>query len=272
MNIERLEASALEIANALRPASPACAIVLGSGWQLPLDRMDVLGRLSYARIPALGRTTVSGHPGEIILAQVSGRQVLLFCGRRHWYEGIGWDPIALPAFATRRLGVPILLLTCSAGGVAPDLAPGDVMQIRDHVNLMGTSPLIGPHDPFWGTRFPDQTAVYDKSLIETLVDCFGNTDLHHKPGVYAAVTGPTYETPAEVAALRTMGADAVGMSVVPEAMMASAAGLRVAGLALISNTAAGPHGTASHAEVLRVVASRVPQLLNTVLEFVRRLP
>jgi purine-nucleoside phosphorylase len=272
MNRDTLEQSALRIADRLQPSAPACAIVLGSGWKPPSDSVAVIGTLPYEQIPALGRTSVPGHPGEVALVRIGGREVILFCGRRHWYEGVTWDAIALPVYAARRLGAPAVLLSCSAGGITPDLAPGDLMGIRDHVNLMGTSPLIGPHDPFWGPRFPDQGSIYDPVLLDALREAIRTVNLAPNTGVYAAVTGPSYETPAEVAALRALGADAVGMSVVPEAMLARAAGLRVAAVALISNRAAGPHGTPSHDEVLRVVAGRGPVLSRMLLEFVNRLP
>jgi inosine/guanosine/xanthosine phosphorylase family protein len=272
MNRDTLERSVRLVAEYLHPSSPACAIVLGSGWKPPANRLETIGSLGYAQIPALGQTSVAGHPGELTLARIHGREVLLFCGRRHLYEGVGWEAVAFPVYAARRFGAPILLLTCSAGGIASDLAPGELMRIRDHMNLMGTSPLTGPHDPFWGPRFPDQGAVYDPLLLDALHGSIGRAGLAPHAGVYAAVPGPTYETPAEATALRALGADAVGMSVVPEAMLGHAAGLRVAAMALISNRAAGPHGTPSHDEVLRVVAGRSPLLSDILLDFVSGLP
>jgi purine-nucleoside phosphorylase len=242
--------------------------MLGSGWSETLERCEVTASLSYADIPCLGATGVAGHAGFVRAARLGTLNLLVFQGRRHWYEGIGWEPIAFPVFLSRALGASVLVLTNAAGGLRPDLKAGDLMVIRDHINAMGSNPLIGPHDPVWGARFPDLSEVYDHALRK-LFDAAAarvGQNLHH--GVYLAASGPTYETPAEVRAFQALGADAVGMSTVPEAILARAAGLRVAAISCISNPAAGlGAGPLTHEDVIRTVRQAVPRMQALLAAF-----
>jgi purine-nucleoside phosphorylase len=239
------------IAQALGPTRPTAAFVLGSGWGAIDNLSATRSLLPYSRIPGLGAPQVPGHAGELLLMEATSQPILIFSGRRHWYEGLGWEPVAIPVYTCATLSIPSLLLTNAAGGIRHDLAPGSFMIVEDHINAMGTSPLIGPVIPAFGPRFPDQSAIYDRDLQALLENALRTNGETPARGVYAAVSGPAYETPAEVRALRASGADAVGMSTVPEATLANAAGLRVAALSFITNTAAGlAAGRLSHDEVV----------------------
>jgi purine-nucleoside phosphorylase len=247
-------------------------LVLGSGWGEMAEGFAPRGEISYAEIPALGATGVEGHAGRLLWAGPEERALLIFQGRRHWYEGVGWTPVALPVYLARRWGASAMILTNAAGGIRPGLSVGDLMIVRDHINAMGVHPLVGPHDPFWGTRFPDQGRVYDPLLRRLLREAGAEVGLQMEEGVYVAVSGPTYETPAEVEAFRRWGADAVGMSTVPEAILANAAGLRVAALSCIGNLAAGRAETPlSHEDVARASAEAAPRMRAVLLEFWQRL-
>lgn len=236
------------------PELPETAVVLGSGLG-----GAALGRpratIPYRSIPGFPRPSVAGHAGELSLV---GRAAVLR-GRVHFYEGGTLEEVARPVRALALLGVRTLVLTNAAGGIAPGLRPGDLMLIADHLNLMGANPLRG------GARFTDLTEVYDAGLRRRAKALDGRL----REGVYAAVAGPSYETPAEVRMLRRLGADAVGMSTVPEAIAARAAGLRVLGISVIANRAAGlSRGGISHEEVLRVTAAageRLAGLLREIL-------
>jgi purine-nucleoside phosphorylase len=222
------------------PEPPDCVVVLGSG----LGKAD-LGpervRIPYAKLPGFPRPSVAGHEGVLSFV---GRTAVLR-GRAHWYEGRTMDEVTHPVRALARLGARTLILTNAAGGIAPGLRPGDLMAFTDHLNLMGANPLRGKAD------FVDLTEVYDPALRARAERSARRLGFRLKRGVYAAVSGPTYETPAEVRMLRRLGADAVGMSTVPEAVAGRAEGMRVLALSLISNRAAGLlKGPLSHREVL----------------------
>jgi inosine/guanosine/xanthosine phosphorylase family protein len=273
MNAVLLEQSYEAIRRGIGDAPPRCVVVLGSGWSQAVANADCLGAMPFADIPLLGATAIAGHAGRLVRVRRQGSEALVFCGRRHWYEGAGWEPVALPVFTALRMRAPFLLLTNAAGGIHPELAPGSAMVVADHLNLMGVSPLVGPHDPMWGPRFPDMTGAYDEHLRGTLAACLSDVGQHFRHGVYAAVSGPSYETPAEVRALRLLNADAVGMSTVPEAILARASGLRVAALSLISNRAAGlAESSLSHDEVLQAATGAAARLWKAVSLFLERLP
>ena len=251
---------------------PACGLILGSGWSPALQTGDVKLRLPFGDIPGLGASTVVGHAGELVLFEKYGIRVAAFLGRRHWYEGEGWTPVALPVELMRRLGVRDVLLTNAAGGIHPDLRPGSFLSIRDHINLSGLNPLQGPPVSGWGPRFPDQSRVYHPELRRLLQDAARNAGVALAEGVYAFTAGPAYETPAEIRGYAALGADAVGMSTVPEAMIANAAGLRVAAVSCISNAAAGAGSPPlDHAEVLAETQRVTPQMTALLEGFMRKL-
>jgi len=248
------------------------ALILGSGWGAVAEAFSPDVEIAYADIPGLGAAGVVGHAGRLRRAGPAGSALLVFQGRRHWYEGEGWTPVALPIYLARRLGADVLLLTNAAGGIREGFRAGDLMIVRDHINALGAHPLIGPHHSFWGPRFPDQTAVYDPRLRGYLREAAAEAGVPVGEGVYLATSGPTFETPAEVEAFRRWGADAVGMSTVPEAMLGRAAGMRVAALSCISNLAAGlSPEPLSHEDVARAAAEALPRMRAVALGFWRRL-
>lgn len=245
-------------------------MVLGSGFEGALAELEVEGRIAYREVPGFALTGVSGHAGELLVGRLGGAPVMVLSGRAHYYEGYGMGRVTFFVGALAAYGIRDLLLTNSAGGINRRFRPGDFMVITDHINLMGTNPLRpeAPERAFdWRQRFVDLTGVYDAGLRRELRRAGAACGLRIRAGVYLAVCGPSYETPAEIRAFARLGADAVGMSTVPEAMVAREHGMRVAGLSCISNLAAGRSGQrVTHGEVL-AAAQRVKgaagQLLKT---------
>ncbi|MCG2661559.1 MAG: purine-nucleoside phosphorylase [Kiritimatiellae bacterium] len=239
MNISTLAQGAQVVRTAFPTAKPVGGLILGSGWRAAATAFEIQGRLDYRAIPGLGRPTVAGHDGALLWGTCSGLETFVFLGRRHWYEGAGWESVAFPIYLLKAFGALLVVLTNAAGGIRADLTPGTLMVIDDHINAMGEHPLVGPHDVCWGARFPDQTQVYDADLRRRMARAAERLGQPLAHGVYLATSGPIYETPAEIRAFRAWGADAVGMSTVPEALLAHAAGLRVGALSFIANRAAG---------------------------------
>ena len=251
---------------------PDFGILLGSGWGEALEADEVLFRADYAKIPGLGASTVRGHAGEFVLYRRGGKRIAAWCGRRHFYEGVAWEPVVLPVELLRRMGCTTLLLTNASGGINPALRPGDFVVIRDHINLVGLNPLVGAHNPEWGVRFPDMTEVYTRHLAELLHAAANRLGLRVMDGVYAYSVGPAYETPAEVQAYKAQGADVVGMSTVPEAVFAKACGMKVAGLSLVSNLASGiSRRPLAHEEVVAAGAAAKPKMAAFIEDFIARL-
>ena len=268
MNYELLKKSLDLIQTAWPEAKPGFGYILGSGWSEVVESFRVQDTIPYGKIPGLGSPGVIGHSGRLAWVKLKHMDGFIFQGRRHWYEGEGWTPIALPIYVLKHLNAENLLLTNAAGGIREDLKPGDLMVITDHINLMSANPLMGPHIPLWGPRFPDQSCVYDRGLRDVLGKSARTIGENLKQGVYLASSGPTYETPAEVAMFARLGADAVGMSTTPEAILANAAGLRVAGLSCISNLAAGRSPTPlSHDEVALAAREAMPRMRAVIAGF-----
>ena len=273
MNADVLKQAADFVRQRWPEAKPRAGLVLGSGWDAAGDFLHCRATLSYADIPGLGSATVAGHSGRLHWCKAHGCETFLFQGRRHYYEGMGWTPVALPVYLLKHFGAQVLVLTNAAGGIHTDLRAGDLLVLRDHLNLMPGNPLIGPHNPLWGPRFPDLSAVYCPSLARQLERIFSSMGIPYRSGVYAAVTGPAFETPAEVRAYRNMGADAVGMSTVPEAILAHAAGLRVAAISCIANPAAGLHPQKiTHEDVLKTSYESMPRLRGVLESLWKELP
>ena len=238
---------------------PALAIVLGSGFHHVLSKLEVEAEASYATLPGFPPVGVSGHAGQLLIGRLGGTPVMVLSGRSHFYEGHSMEVVT---FAVRTLavyGIQDLLLTNAAGGLNRAFRPGDFMVLTDHINLMGTNPLRGAPVPGL-PRFVDLTCTYDKGLRGLLQGAGRRCGMKLKAGVYLAVSGPSYETPAEIRAFARRGADAVGMSTVPEAIVARQCGLKVAAVSCITNLAAGrSRRNLSHAEVLET-AERVKSL------------
>lgn len=240
---------------------PEIGVVLGSGLGLIADRMEDAVTIPYTDIPHFHGTSVEGHAGKMILGKLFGVPCVLLQGRFHVYEGYHMSEVVFPARVLCALGIKTLLLTNASGGINTRYRPGDIMLIEDHINLMGDNPLKGPNLTELGPRFPDMTEAYSKECREILEQTAGEVGVELKKGVYAGVLGPTYETPAEIRMLRILGGDAVGMSTVPEAIAANHLGVRVAGLACITNLAAGLSSRKlTHAEVVENVKLSVNQL------------
>jgi purine-nucleoside phosphorylase len=254
----------------ISPLRPTLAIVLGSGFHHALTELRVAKKISYAKIPGFPKPTVSGHAGELYFGHLGRTPVLVLSGRAHFYEGHEMERVT---FATRTLaafGITNLLLTNAAGGINKNFRAGDFMVLTDHINCMGVNPLRGEAIPGL-PRFVDLTETYDKKLREILFRAGKISRLKLQHGVYLAVSGPSYETPAEIRAFAKLGADAVGMSTVPEAIVARQYGLRVAGISCITNLAAGiSKENLSHAEVLETaekVKTLAAKLLKNFAEF-----
>lgn len=248
------------------------AVVVGSGLDPIVERLDSPRSLPYESIPHFPRPTVAGHAGLLVAGRLGGRPVLVFRGRFHHYEGHALDVVTLPVRVMQALGIRRVILTAATGGIRSDLGPGSIVALTDHLNLLGASPLRGPNDSRLGERFPDLSAVYAPRLIEVVERVAAERRIPLARGVYACVPGPNYETPAEVRMLRALGADVVGMSTVPEAIVARHAGLEVLGLAIVANHAAGlSDQPLSHADVLAAVAAvaaRTADLLEAAMPLI----
>lgn len=231
--------------------TPEIGIVLGSGLgEFADEHCDCA--LAYSEIPEFLKSTVKGHKGRLVFAEINGKKVVMMQGRNHFYEGHSMAEITYPIKVMKKLGVKTLLLTNAAGGVNESFKPSDLMIITDHINSMGTNPLIGTNDETLGERFPDMSEIYKKDLIEIADECAAKLGIKLQHGVYFASSGPSYETPAEIKMARILGADAAGMSTVPEAIVANYCGMKVLGISCISNLASGVKGSQklSHAEVI----------------------
>ena len=235
--MRRIQRAADAVETALGRAD--IAVVLGSGLGDFGNDLENPKEISYADIPGFPRATVQGHAGKFIMGALAGKKVLMMSGRFHCYEGHPLEDVVLPIRVMARLGVKNLILTNAAGGVNIDFRPGVLMLISDFINLTGKNPLIGPNFDAFGPRFPDMTDAYDRSLRELTMHAARQLDIDLRRGVYCWMNGPTYETPAEVRMARTLGADAVGMSTVPETIVARHCGMKVLGISCITNMAAG---------------------------------
>lgn len=234
----------------LSQLKPKIGIVLGSGLGAFVKHVQVECAIAYSEIPHFSPPTVDGHQGRLILGHVGKVPVAILQGRVHYYEGHPMDAVVYPVRTLAMLGTEVVMLTNSAGGLDPKMSPGDFMIIEDHINLMGLNPLMGPNIKNLGPRFPDMTEAYDKKLREKMQKAFAAIQTQFWSGVYCGVSGPTYETPAEVRFLQQIGGQAVGMSTVPETIAANHLGLRVCALSCITNLAAGLSAhKLTHAEV-----------------------
>ncbi|GAB1455572.1 MAG: purine-nucleoside phosphorylase [Spirochaetia bacterium] len=220
-------------------SSPDTALILGSGLGMLADELSDAIRIPYGDIPYFPVSTAPGHAGVMTLGRLQDRDVLVMGGRFHYYEGYDMESIAFPVRVMHELGVKNIVITNAAGGINLSFKPGNLMILSDHINMTGQNPLRGPNDPSLGTRFPDMGRLYDRSLSDIVRKVAQKNGIECRSGVYAWMTGPSFETPAEIRMLRALGADAVGMSTVPEAITAHHCGLRVVGVSCISNMAAG---------------------------------
>jgi purine-nucleoside phosphorylase len=251
---------------------PKIGIILGSGLGIYVDQIQNKIIIPYQDIPHFRRTTVEGHEGRLIIGEVHGVTVAALQGRLHPYEGHPMEEIVHPVRTLAALGIEVLFLTNASGGVNLEFHPGDLVAIEDHINLSGRNPLVGPNMAELGPRFPDMSNAYDPELRALLQKVASNHHVQIKTGVYCSVLGPTYETPAEIRMLRIIGADMVGMSTVPEVIAANHLGLKVAGVACITNYAAGiKQEKLSHADVKKVAEKAMVGFATILTETINEL-
>lgn len=261
----------LKISENLDNFIPEIGIVLGSGLGEIADEYCDLS-IPYSEIPGFETSSISGHKSRLVFAKIFNKNVVLMQGRFHYYEGYSIEKVVFPIKIMKNLGVKNLILTNAAGGVNPAFNPSDLMVITDHINFMGTNPLIGKNDDSMGERFPDMSEVYSAKLVDMVKKIASKTGIDLQEGVYMALTGPSYETPAEVKMARILGADAVGMSTVPEATVAKWSGMNVIGISCICNSAAGVSTVGlSHADVIQAANVAKERFKILVKEIIKTL-
>ncbi len=241
------------------------AIVLGSGLGPLADKVEQAVKIPYNEIPNFPKSTVEGHAGQLIFGFINDTAVALMKGRFHFYEGHHPSRTVMGIRLFAAMQIKSLILTNAAGAANSAYRPGDIMLINDHINLLNANPLTGPHYKEWGARFVDMSNVYDEELRKHIQKTAKEKGLVLRSGIYAAMAGPTYETPAEIQMLRILGADAAGMSTVHEAIIGSQAGMRILGLSLITNMGAGlEHDSLNHDEVIEIANQKFPELESMV--------
>jgi len=254
---------------------PEIGLILGSGLGSLADSVKQADIIAFQDLPNWPSTTVEGHAGRLVIGELGGKQVMVMQGRVHFYEGYSIAHVTLPVRVMQRLGIGILIVTNAAGAGNPDYEPGELIMIKHHINLMGmagSNPLMGPNLDVFGPRFPDMSQAYDRDLMKIAREVAAETDLLLHEGVYAGLSGPSFETPADLRFLRTVGTDAVGMSTVPEVTVARHGGTRVLGISGISNKANLDGNTiTSHQEVLEAGRVLVPKLTGLIQGVLRRL-
>lgn len=271
MTLEQIDAAA----EFLRPRigiQPRFGLILGSGLNPLAESVENAVRIPYREIPHWPPSTVEGHEGRLVCGFLEGQPIMVMQGRIHFYEGYSMSQVTFPIRVMQRLGIEILIVTNAAGAINPDFVPGDVMLITDHINLIGmggANPLVGPNLDAFGIRFPDMSQAYDRALQALARQVAMQEGIHLREGVYVSLAGPSFETPAELRFLRLIGADAVGMSTVPEVIVARHGGTRVLGFSGISNKANLDGSTiTSHVEVMeagRVLTPKIERLVRGVL-------
>ncbi|MDC3415434.1 purine-nucleoside phosphorylase [Aquibacillus salsiterrae] len=254
--------------------TPELGLILGSGLGVLAEQIENQVQIPYQEIPHFPVSTVEGHKGQLVIGELEGKAVMTMQGRFHFYEGYSMEHVTFPIRVMKQLGVSTLIVTNAAGGINESFTPGDLMIIKDHINNMGTNPLIGPNDTeLLGPRFPDMSLAYDKKLIQYAKQSAKDLGLTVKEGVYVGNTGPSYETGAEIKMLRIVGGDVVGMSTVPEVIVANHVGMRVLGISCVSNMAAGIlDQPLSHQEVIDTTEKVREDFLSFVKQIVKTIP
>jgi purine-nucleoside phosphorylase len=271
MSYERFEACARFLQSRIS-VSPKIGIILGSGLGGLVDEVEITEKISYADIPDFPVSTVEGHSGYLIFGRLAGSEVVVMQGRFHYYEGYDMDKVTFPVRVMKFLGVETLLVSNAAGGMNPDFEVGDLMVITDHINLQPEHPLRGKNDTRLGTRFPDMSRTYDKALYTLCVDMAKNKGIKLHTGVYVGVQGPTFETPAEYKMFRILGGDAVGMSTVPEIIVARHMNMRCFAMSVITDLGVeGKIVEISHEEVVKAAKEAEKVMTGLFRELVSRL-
>ncbi|WCN36856.1 purine-nucleoside phosphorylase [Aneurinibacillus uraniidurans] len=263
--MKQIEASAAFIQEKIGPRKPEVGLILGSGLGVLADEITDAVRIPYGDIPHFPVSTVEGHKGELVVGTLEGRTVAAMQGRFHYYEGYTMQQVTLPVYVMRQLGIASLVVTNACGGMNKAFAPGDLMLICDHINWTGDHPLIGANLPTFGPRFPDMSDAYTDAYRKHARAKAGELGIAVQEGVYAGISGPSYMTPAELTMLARIGADAVGMSTVPEVIAASHAGLKVLGIACVTDMAIGEElAPLTHDQVMEVANRTRPHFLSLV--------
>nr|WP_307775647.1 purine-nucleoside phosphorylase [uncultured Cetobacterium sp.] len=251
---------------------PKVAIILGSGLGNLVNYVDDKIVIPYHEIPNFPVSTVEGHAGELVFGKINGVEVLVMKGRFHYYEGYDMKKVTYPQYVFKQFGIETMIVSNAAGGANHTFNPGTLMIITDHINLFGTNPLIGPNDERFGPRFPDMSETYNKALIAKAKEVADRIGIEYREGVYLGSSGPTYETAAEVKMMMTMGASAVGMSTVPESIVANYLGIKILGISCITNMATGiatkPH---SHEEVVAIANQTGERFCKWIAETIKEL-
>lgn len=245
--------------------TPRIGILLGTGLGGLVDRINIKASIPYEGIPNFPRSTVESHIGNLILGSLAEREVIVMQGRFHYYEGYSMQQVTFPVRVMNALGVGVLIISNAAGGLNPQFSPGDIMIITDHINLTGDNPLIGPNIDTLGPRFPDMSQPYTKNMVNLTEKVASDEKIHLQKGVYVGLMGPSLETAAETRFLRMIGADAVGMSTVPEVIVAVHSGMKVLGLSVISNLNL-PDNLKPHSleEIIAVANNAAPRLVKLI--------
>lgn len=264
--------AAAEIARRAPGLTPRVGIILGSGLGGIADRVEGAVAIPYTELPGFPVPSVEGHAGRLVLGRLGGQPVAVMQGRVHAYEGAGFGALRTAIHALKAAGCDILFLTCAAGSLRLEVGPGRIVTISDHINMLGTNPLVGPNDETVGPRFPSLEGAWDPALRRRLAAASARLDIPFSEGVYAAYLGPSFETPAEVRMLRLLGAEAVGMSTVPECIVARHCGLRVAGCAVITNLGVGlSDGPVNHEHTLAAASAAAADLERLLIGFLNDL-
>lgn len=258
-------AQTVEYLNNRKTINPKIAIVLGSGLGGLTEKIEIVDEIPYKEIPNFPVSTVQGHKGTMIFGRLNGVEVVVFNGRFHYYEGYSMDVVTYPQQILPGIGVKTVILSNAAGGMNPTFKVGDIMLIRDHINMFGNNPLLGPNDDTLGPRFPNMSEAYSQRLLKLAHQTAEKLDIHVQEGVYIGVTGPCFETPAEYKMYYILGADTVGMSTVPEAIMARYLGMEVFALSVVTDLGiVGRVEEASHEEVLAAAAKAGPKIVELI--------
>ncbi|MDP4083798.1 MAG: purine-nucleoside phosphorylase [Bacillota bacterium] len=268
MDFEKIQ-NAAQFLKSKYTRKPKLGLILGSGLGVLADEINNPVKIPYSEIPDFPVSTVEGHAGQLVFGQLNTVEVVAMQGRFHYYEGYSFDKVTFPVRVMKELGVEMLIVTNAAGGVNESFSPGDLMLISDHINNMGSNPLMGPNDTRIGVRFPDMSEAYSNRLRVLAKEVASRLNINIKEGVYVGFTGPSYETPAEIKMVRTIGGDAVGMSTVPEVIVARHSGIEVLGISCISNMAAGIlDQPLNHEEVIETTERVKANFLSYVKELV----
>ena len=271
MLLSQLQKSKKFIRNKIK-TNPKIAIVLGSGLSNIQKNLTDIVSIPYSKIPYFKQSTVEGHVGELIVGKLNSKNVFLLNGRIHYYEGYSMQEISYPIRVMKSLGVENLILTCAVGAINKKYNIGDIVVIKDHINFMCDNPLIGKHYPEFGNRFPDMTNIYNKNIRKKILNISRNKKIKVHEGVYFAVSGPSYETPSEIKAYKMLGGDVVGMSLIPESIVANQMGINILALTYISNKASGLSAKSlTHKEVLKAGKTASVSMEKIIKEFIKEL-